>query len=108
RYCPQKQKNRHSGESRNLFNPIPAKAGISAPKGANCRRRRTNVQLPAALRRRRFLPSQEWDGGRGGIRWRRAKIAGAEREFSGGRRKLRSGAEIRRAAAKSGRRGEKK
>ncbi|MGI9298456.1 MAG: hypothetical protein ACR2QC_11265 [Gammaproteobacteria bacterium] len=44
--------------------PIPAKAGISAPKGANCRRRRTNVQLPAALRRRRFLPSQEWDGGR--------------------------------------------
>ncbi|MGI9298559.1 MAG: hypothetical protein ACR2QC_11790 [Gammaproteobacteria bacterium] len=27
------------------------------------RRRRTNVQLLAAMRRRRFLPSQEWDGG---------------------------------------------
>ncbi|MGI9298090.1 MAG: hypothetical protein ACR2QC_09350 [Gammaproteobacteria bacterium] len=55
------QKCRHSGESRNLF-PIPAKAGIYTPKGANCRRRRTNVQLPAALRRLRFLPSREWDG----------------------------------------------
>ncbi|MGI9296728.1 MAG: hypothetical protein ACR2QC_02375 [Gammaproteobacteria bacterium] len=53
--------------SRKKDRPIPAKAGISAPKGANCRRRRTNVQLPAALRRRRFLPSQEWDGGSGRI-----------------------------------------
>ncbi|MGI9298210.1 MAG: hypothetical protein ACR2QC_09970 [Gammaproteobacteria bacterium] len=26
------KKHRHSGESRNLFNPIPAKAGISSPK----------------------------------------------------------------------------
>ncbi|MGI9298006.1 MAG: hypothetical protein ACR2QC_08920 [Gammaproteobacteria bacterium] len=25
------KKNRHSGESRNLFNSIPAKAGISSP-----------------------------------------------------------------------------
>ncbi|MGI9297539.1 MAG: hypothetical protein ACR2QC_06545 [Gammaproteobacteria bacterium] len=39
---------------RNLFNPIPAKAGISTPKAVI-------VQFPAALRRRRFLPSQEWD-----------------------------------------------
>ncbi|MGI9297988.1 MAG: hypothetical protein ACR2QC_08830 [Gammaproteobacteria bacterium] len=41
----------HSCEGRNLL-----------AEGANCRRRRTNVQLPAAMRRRRFLPSQEWDG----------------------------------------------
>ncbi|MGI9298551.1 MAG: hypothetical protein ACR2QC_11750 [Gammaproteobacteria bacterium] len=31
------KKNRHSGESRNLFNPIPANAGISFAEGAkNC------------------------------------------------------------------------
>ncbi len=49
------KKHRHSGESRNLFNSIPAKAGISTPKAII-------VQLPAASRRRRFLPSQEWEG----------------------------------------------
>ncbi|MGI9296381.1 MAG: hypothetical protein ACR2QC_00605 [Gammaproteobacteria bacterium] len=32
--------------------PIPAKAGISGAVGA---------KFPAALRRRRFLPSQEWN-----------------------------------------------
>ncbi len=33
---------------------IPAKAGISTPKAVI-------VQFPAAMRRRRFLPSQEWN-----------------------------------------------
>ncbi|MGI9298329.1 MAG: hypothetical protein ACR2QC_10590 [Gammaproteobacteria bacterium] len=51
------KKHRHSGESRNLIS-IPAKAGISAPKAQIVK----GVQLPAALRRRRFLPSQEWNG----------------------------------------------
>ncbi|MGI9298492.1 MAG: hypothetical protein ACR2QC_11445 [Gammaproteobacteria bacterium] len=41
-----------------FFRPIPAKAGISTPKAVI-------VQFPAALRRRRFLPSQEWDVGAG-------------------------------------------
>ncbi|MGI9296922.1 MAG: hypothetical protein ACR2QC_03380 [Gammaproteobacteria bacterium] len=36
----------HSCEGRNL-----------RAEGANCK----GVQLPAALRRRRFLPSQEWN-----------------------------------------------
>ncbi|MGI9297276.1 MAG: hypothetical protein ACR2QC_05175, partial [Gammaproteobacteria bacterium] len=75
------KKHRHSGESRNLFNSIPAKAGISTPKAII-------VQLPAASRRRRFLPSQEWDGlfpcfrrnGTGGVN---AGIAGAFRNFRG-------------------------
>ncbi|MGI9297189.1 MAG: hypothetical protein ACR2QC_04735 [Gammaproteobacteria bacterium] len=40
--------------SHSHLRPIPAKAGISTPKAVI-------VQLPAALRRRRFLPSQEWD-----------------------------------------------
>ncbi|MGI9297226.1 MAG: hypothetical protein ACR2QC_04920 [Gammaproteobacteria bacterium] len=81
-YCPQRQKEP----------AIPAKAGISAPKARNSprplfsfpqnqrektvpflrrqesprRRRKLSpkaVQFPAASRRRRFLPSQEWDGG---------------------------------------------
>ncbi|MGI9296826.1 MAG: hypothetical protein ACR2QC_02880 [Gammaproteobacteria bacterium] len=38
----------YSCESRNLY-----------AEGGNCK----EVQFPAAMRRRRFLPSQEWDGG---------------------------------------------
>ncbi|MGI9296957.1 MAG: hypothetical protein ACR2QC_03565 [Gammaproteobacteria bacterium] len=52
------KKHRHSGESRNLFNSIPAKAGISTPKAQTVAE---GVQFPAAMRRRRFLPSQEWN-----------------------------------------------
>ncbi|MGI9296810.1 MAG: hypothetical protein ACR2QC_02800 [Gammaproteobacteria bacterium] len=75
----------HSCEGRNLI-----------AEGANCRRR--CLQFPAALRRRRFLPSQEWDGGGGencgvgGIRQRAAAKSAAERKIRVVRRKFRPSA----------------
>ncbi|MGI9298476.1 MAG: hypothetical protein ACR2QC_11365 [Gammaproteobacteria bacterium] len=59
---------RFPAESARIFvlfsRPIPAKAGISAPKAQTVAE---GVQLPAVLRRRRFLLSQEWDCGGGRI-----------------------------------------
>ncbi|MGI9297313.1 MAG: hypothetical protein ACR2QC_05360 [Gammaproteobacteria bacterium] len=48
-------------DSRLPSRPIPAKAGISTPKAQTVSK---GVQLPASSRRRRFLLSQEGDGGR--------------------------------------------
>ncbi|MGI9297166.1 MAG: hypothetical protein ACR2QC_04620 [Gammaproteobacteria bacterium] len=54
-------KNRHSGESRNLLPSHSCEGRNLYAEGGNCKLQ--ELQLPAALRRRRFLPSQEWDGG---------------------------------------------
>ncbi len=71
--------------SENIKYAIPAKAGISfvpflRRQESHRRKAQTvaeGVQLPATLRRYRFLPSQEWDGGKAGIAGRAKFSVGA-------------------------------